>query len=80
MSTQIAIRLPDSLVADLDAMVASGAARSRASVIERALRRALRDHQYAQEVAFLKSHPEALVDPDLDALADWGANQPLDLD
>ena len=80
MSTQIAIRLPDHLVAELDAMVASGAARSRASVIERALAKAIRQHRYAQELAFYEAHPEALEDPDMDALAAWGAREPMDLD
>ena len=41
MSIQIAVRLPDQLVNSLDELVDSGAARSRASVIERALLRGL---------------------------------------
>lgn len=69
MSTQIAVRLPDALVAALDALVVAGHARSRASIVESALRREIRRHQYAQEVAFLDAHPEALEDPDLDAWA-----------
>ena len=80
MSTQIAIRLPDHLVAELDAMVASGAARSRASVIERALAKAIRQHHYAQELAFYEAHPEALEDPDLDAWVRWGSTHHVDLD
>ena len=80
MSTQIAVRLPDALVAELDAMVASGAAKSRASVIERALRKALRQYQYAQELALYDANPQALEDPDMDALAAWVAGRPMDLD
>ena len=80
MSTQIAIRLPDDLVAELDAMVASGAARSRASVIERALRKAIRQHQYALEAKMRDEHPERFEDPDMDAWARWASQQPLDLD
>jgi Arc/MetJ-type ribon-helix-helix transcriptional regulator len=45
MTTQIAVRLPDELVTALDSLVAGGSAPSRASVIERALRRELRRYQ-----------------------------------
>lgn len=67
MSIQIAVRLPDDLVADLDALVAAGQAPSRTSVVEQALRRELRRHLYEQEVLLLQaSAPE-----DFDDLADW---------
>jgi Arc/MetJ-type ribon-helix-helix transcriptional regulator len=39
MSKQIAVRLPDELVEFVDGAVASGGARSRASVVRRALER-----------------------------------------
>lgn len=80
MSTQIAVRLPDRLVSDLDQLVATGQARSRASVIERALRRELRRLQYEQEAALRDAHPELFEDPELDAWVKWAAHQPLDLD
>ena len=80
MSTQIAVRLPEHLVEQLDALVAKGEAKSRASVLERALRRELRRHAYAQEVAFLAAHPEALEDPELDAWVAHAAHEPMDLD
>lgn len=67
MSTQIAVRLPDELVADLDALVAAGQAPSRTSIVEQALRRELRRHLYEQEVILL----QASITDDFDDLADW---------
>lgn len=80
MSTQIAVRLPDALVADLDALVAKGEVKSRASVVERALRRELRRLQYAEEMRLRTEHPERFEDPDMDALAAWAANHQIDID
>ena len=80
MSTQIAVRLPDALVAQVDTLVADGQERSRASVVERALRRELRRMQYAQEARLRAEHPERFEDPDLDALVAWSTRQQLDLD
>lgn len=80
MSTQIAVRLPDDLVASVDALVAAGEARSRASVIERALRRELRKLEYAREAAMRAADPERFRDPELEAMAEWGARDPLGLD
>lgn len=71
MSTQIAVRLPDELVADLDALVAAGQAPSRTSVVEQALRRELRRHLYEQEVLLL----HAAIPDDFDDLADWNRRQ-----
>ncbi len=77
MSTQIAVRLPDSMVAELDALVSQGQASSRASVIEVALRRELRRFIYAQEAELF-----ALTESDSDVadLNNWVANNrpPLD--
>ena len=78
MSIQIAVRLPDQLVNSLDEMVDSGAARSRASVIERALLRELRYQRMLQEVEILNSGIGA--DEDLDALARFSGNVALDVD
>jgi Arc/MetJ-type ribon-helix-helix transcriptional regulator len=78
MSIQIAVRLPDQLVNSLDELVDSGAARSRASVIERALLRELRYQRMLQEVEILNSNIGA--DEDLDALAQLGSNVALDVD
>ena len=78
MSIQIAVRLPDQLVNSLDEMVDSGAARSRASVIERALLREMRYQRMVQEVEILNS--EIGSDEDLDSLARFGSGLPLDVD
>ncbi len=77
MSTQIAVRLPDSMVAELDALVSQGQASSRASVIEAALRRELRRSLYAQEAELLASTES---DTDVADLNNWVANNrpPLD--
>ena len=53
MSTQIAVRLPDELVAFVDEVVVSGAARSRAAVVTRALERERRRAVAARDAAIL---------------------------
>lgn len=68
MSTQIAIRLADSLVAELDRVVASGRARSRASLVEAALERELRRLAAASDADTLR---RVGVADDLDGLVDW---------
>lgn len=78
MSIQIAVRLPDQLVNSLDELVVSGAARSRASVIERALLRELRYQRMLQEVEILNSGIG--VDEDLESLARLSTNFALDVD
>ena len=78
MSIQIAVRLPDQLVNSLDELVDSGVARSRASVIERALLRELRHQRMLQEVEILNSGMG--TDEDLDALAQFSSNVALDVD
>ena len=78
MSIPIAVRLPVQLVNSLDDLVDSGAARSRASVIERALLRELRYQRMVQEVEILNSGIGA--DEDLDSLARFGSGLPLDVD
>lgn len=78
MSTQITVRLPDDLVRSVDGLVASGDARSRASVVELALERHLRRVLAERDAAILAA---AADDPDgLDALATWAATQPVGLD
>ncbi len=78
MSIQIAVRLPEQLVNSLDELVDSGAARSRASVIERALLRELRHQRMLQEVEILNSGIG--TDEDLDALARFSGPVALDVD
>jgi Arc/MetJ-type ribon-helix-helix transcriptional regulator len=76
MSTQIAVRLPESMVEFLDRLVAEGQAPSRASVVERALAREFRRQIAARDAAILA---EAGADPDLDSLAEYAARTPVDL-
>jgi Arc/MetJ-type ribon-helix-helix transcriptional regulator len=74
VSIQIAVRLTDRVVEELDALVASGQAPSRASVVEAALRRELRQYLYAREAELLASLPP---DHEFDAMHEWVArNRP----
>lgn len=77
MSVQIAVRLPESTVEQLDKLVADGEARSRASVIERALAREFRRLVASRDAAILAGSGE---DPDLDGLAEHAARTPLDIE
>ena len=77
MSKQIAVRLPDDLVDFVDEMVESGAERSRAAVVIRALERERRRAVAVRDAEILaKSGP----DPELAGLADYAAGLPSDLD
>ena len=62
MSTQIAVRLPDELVAELDSLVQSGEEPSRASIVETALLRELRRRVWVREVAILTAHGSSYED------------------
>jgi Arc/MetJ-type ribon-helix-helix transcriptional regulator len=77
MSIQIAVRLPDDTVRQLDELVAAGDAPSRGSVIERALAREFRRLIAARDAAILA---EAEPDPDLDRLAQYAARLPMDIE
>ncbi len=77
MSIQIAVRLPDSMVAQLDTLVAAGSATSRASVIERALAREFRRLIAARDAAILAG---VSPDADMDSLAEYAARAPMDID
>ena len=77
MSIQIAVRLPDEMVSQLDDLVTTGEAPSRASVIERALAREFRRLIAAKDAAILA---EAGPDPDMDRLADYAARLPMDIE
>ena len=70
MSTQIAVRLPDDLVAFLDASVKSGVAPSRAALVARAVEREMRRQRAEGDVAVLRSAGAA---DDLDDLVAWSA-------
>jgi Arc/MetJ-type ribon-helix-helix transcriptional regulator len=72
MTKQIAVRLPDELVAFIDETVASGAERSRATFLTRALERERRRIMAAQDAATLaRTGP----DPDLTNLAEYAASR-----
>ena len=72
VSIQIAVRLPDHIVNELDALVASGDAPSRASVVEEALRRELRRHLAERDLRILEQSGE---DEDLLAATAWAAKR-----
>lgn len=78
MSVQIAVRLPESLVEAVDALVEAGEAKSRASVVERALRRELRKIEYAREAAMRAADPERFRDPELEAWVEHQVFPPMD--
>ncbi|WP_298134883.1 ribbon-helix-helix domain-containing protein [Micropruina sp.] len=68
MSTQIAVRLPDEMVAFLDTAVAQGKAASRAALVASALEREMRRQAAEQDAGILRERGAA---DDLDALVDW---------
>ncbi len=68
MTTQIAVRLPDELVASLDQQVARGSAASRAELVTSAVERHLR-HLAAVHDADLLTRLGS--DDDLDAAVEW---------
>lgn len=70
MTTQIAVRLADSMVVALDRLVASGRARSRASLVEAALERELRRLAAEDDAEALRRVGAA---DDLDQLVEWTA-------
>jgi len=68
MSTQIAVRLPDELVAFLDRTVASGQAPSRAAIVASAVEREMRRLLAERDAHLLREHGGA---DDLDDLVQW---------
>jgi Arc/MetJ-type ribon-helix-helix transcriptional regulator len=70
MSTQIAVRLPDEMVAFLDKAVADGKASSRAALVSAAVEREMRRQAAETDAAILR---KAGADDDLDALVNWTA-------
>jgi Arc/MetJ-type ribon-helix-helix transcriptional regulator len=77
VSTQIAVRLPDDLVAFVDSLVSDGRAASRAAVVARALHREWRRELAAHDAGVLAAGGE---DADMDDLARHVVGRPLDLD
>lgn len=70
MSTQIAVRLPDEMVAFLDRAVASGRASSRAAIVVSAVEREMRRLLAEQDAHVLGERGSA---DDLDDLVRWTA-------
>ena len=77
MTIQIAVRLPDDIVAFVDEQVSSGAATSRAAVVARALERERRREAAEHDAAIYAANT---APGDLDKLATWASAQPMDLD
>jgi Arc/MetJ-type ribon-helix-helix transcriptional regulator len=76
MSKQIAVRLPDELVEFVDEIVDSGAGRSRAAVVTRALERERRRASAARDAGILaRTGP----DPELAGLAEHAVGLPSKL-
>jgi Arc/MetJ-type ribon-helix-helix transcriptional regulator len=79
MTVQMTVRIPDHLAKYVDDHVQSGAAASRAEMIARALDELMNREEREREEALvddLNARGESLY-PDLDGLAEWGANQPI---
>jgi Arc/MetJ-type ribon-helix-helix transcriptional regulator len=73
MTTQIALRLPDEVVEFVDAQVSSGAAKSRADFVGRAIRREQRRLAADRDAEIYARFGE---DPELHGLADYSARLP----
>ncbi|WP_343602674.1 YlcI/YnfO family protein [Mycobacterium sp.] len=78
VSTQIAVRLPDEIVAFIDAEVRGHHARSRAAVVLRALERERRRRLAERDAEILAASMSA--PSDVDALAGHSARTALDID
>lgn len=70
MTTQIAVRLPDEMVAFLDRTVAAGKASSRAAFLAGAVEREMRRLAAEQDAEALRQHG---ADDDLDDLVKWSS-------
>lgn len=70
MSRQIAVRLPDEMVAFLDRTVAAGKAPSRAAMVAGAVEREMRRQAAEQDAQVLREHGTA---DDLDDLVQWSS-------
>lgn len=70
MSTQIAVRLPDEMVAFLDHTVAIGKAPSRAALVAAAVEREMRRQVAEQDAQILREQGPA---DDLDDMVQWSS-------
>ncbi|MDG3009680.1 hypothetical protein G4X40_05915 [Rhodococcus sp. D2-41] len=71
MTTQIAVRLPDEMVAFLDRSVADGKATSRAALVAAAVEREMRLQAAQQDAVILRARGS---EDDLDALVSWSVD------
>lgn len=71
MSTQIAVRLPDEMVAFLDRSVSEGRAPSRAALVARALEREMRRLAAERDVEILHATGH---DEDMEAFVAWASS------
>jgi len=72
MSTQIAVRLPEEMVAFLDKAVAEGRATSRAALVGAAVEREMRRQAAESDAAILRAAGAA---DELDPLVNWTTSQ-----
>lgn len=80
MSTQIAVRLADEIVAFIDEQVRSGKAPSRAAVVSRAIARDLRRERAEHDLIVLMSERHSDHHREMSELAAVASRTPLDLD
>jgi Arc/MetJ-type ribon-helix-helix transcriptional regulator len=80
MTVQIALRLPEEVVAFIDAEVDAGRAKSRADLVARCLQRDIRRRRAANDVEVLLRDRTLRGPDDLDALAVALASTTLDID
>ena len=79
VSTQIAVRLPDELVAYVDAAVAAGRVKSRAELVARLIERDARRQRAEQDLQRLTARG-ALDDPELLDIVKSVSDTPLPID
>jgi Arc/MetJ-type ribon-helix-helix transcriptional regulator len=79
VSTQIAVRLPDELVAYVDSAVAAGRVKSRAELVARLIERDAR-RQRAEEDLQRLTACGALDDRELQAIVNSTSDSPLQID
>lgn len=68
MSTQIAVRLPDGTVTQMDALVAAGEVTNRTELVSVAIARELRRRSAERDASILRAKGAG---DDLDGLVDW---------
>jgi len=79
MSTQIAVRLPDELVAYVDRAVAAGRVKSRAELVARLIERDARRQRAEEDLQRLIKRG-ALDDPETLAIVESAADTALQID